>query len=215
MNEMVQGVEDATDQDLMVLVARGDQRAYRILVVRHISKAHAIARRYLPRQEDAEEVVQEAFLQVWIHAPGFSAERAGFGTWFYRILANKCLDGLRRRSGCRDVVVDDAVMQNFPDEASPAQDAALAQSEDGQRVRRAVETLPERQRLAVIMSYFGEMTNPQVAAAMGMNLKALEGLLVRARKALRQTLAAGGVCAFDSHGHEQQAGNGGRSRRKV
>ncbi len=70
------------------------------------------------------------------------------------------------------------------------QDERLMEHQEGLRVRAAVQALPERQRLAVLLCYFEDMTNPEAAAVMGLHVKALEGLLVRARKTLREHLYA-------------------------
>lgn len=169
----------------MERIRLGDAFALRILVARYLPKAHAIARRILPLREDAEEAVQDAFSKVWVNAYRFDASQAAFGTWFYRMLTNACLDIARKRPVA---AVDIATVGDiFPDTVE-GQEAALATMQDGARVQRAVQALPEQQRIAVTLCYFEEMSNAGAAAIMGVHIKALEGLLVRARKHLRGVL---------------------------
>jgi len=174
-----------SDNLLMESTAKGDAQAFRMLVVRHLPRAHAIARQMLYSQQDAEEAAQDAFCKVWTHALRFDPARAKFSTWFYRILANTCLDMLRRKpspqislSGLEDVLQD----------TGENQDAQIISLQKKEKVRQAVQFLPDRQRMAVVLCYFEEMSNQEAAVVMGIHIKALEGLLVRARKKLRERL---------------------------
>lgn len=169
----------------MQLVASGDRRAFHILVVRQLPRSHAIARRMLVSPEDAEEAIQDAFGKAWKHARRFNPDKAAFGTWFYQILTRTCLDMLRR-NGATHAPLDDAAEQ-IPD-GSDDPEAALIVRTEGGRVRSAVQSLPDRQRAAVVLCYFEDMTNPEAANVMGIHVKALEGLLSRARKNLRAWL---------------------------
>ena len=177
--------QDSLDIRLMERIAVGNQRAFADLVHRHLPKAHAIARRMLYSPQDAEEAVQDAFGKVWVNAAGFDSSKAAFGTWFYRILANTCIDVSRRRPAAS--VNLESLMDTLSDNA-PMPDEIVSSKMESQRIRQAVQLLPEKQRMAVILCYFEDLTNPQAAEAMGLHIKALEGLLVRARKALRQVL---------------------------
>lgn len=174
------------DNTLMQRISTGDQHAFRTLVVRHLSKSHAIARRMLYTTEDAEEAVQDAFNKIWEHAAKYDSKKAAFGTWFYQILSNTCLDMLRRKPPIHQSI-DEEILETLPNE-DITQETALALQQENESIRYAVQSLPDRQRLAVVLCYFEEMTNPEAAAVMGMHIKALEGLLVRARKALKERL---------------------------
>lgn len=174
------------DHPLMQRVAEGDKHAFRQLLQRHLPRAHAIARRNLTSVQDAEEAVQDAFSKLWVHAASFDPQKAQFSTWFYRIVVNSCYDMLRRRSPAAAPLEEMAEI--LPDERMN-QEADLVESQQSAQLRHAVQSLPENQRMAVVLCYFEEMTNPEAAQAMGLHLKALEGLLVRARKKLRDLLA--------------------------
>src|SRR5256885_3864399 len=88
-------MEGASDEDLMPRIAKGEEVAFRILARRHLPAAVGLARRLLGIQADAEEVVQEGLLRVWINAPRWQPT-AAFRTWFYRVLVNLCLNRRRR-----------------------------------------------------------------------------------------------------------------------
>ena len=174
------------DEDLMRRVAEGDERAFAALVERHLNAAYAIARRVLRDAAEAEDAAQEAFTRVWTHAAEFRADKAGFATWFRRILVNGCLDSLCRR---RDTVPEDldALLAELVDpDAGP--EARTGAARDAARLQLALGRLPERQRLAVVLCYFEDLSNPEAAQAMGLHTKALEGLLSRARDQLRRWL---------------------------
>ncbi len=172
----------------MLSTAEGNKAAFRQLLARHLPKAHAIARRVLKSEQDAEEAVQDAFGKVWVHAAHFDVEKAAFGTWFYRILIHACYDKLRREPP-KHADIDE--MAEVLADGEETIEARAMGSQESVQVRKAVQLLPDRQRMAVVLSYFEEMTNPEAAAAMGIHVKALEGLLVRARRTLREVLGEG------------------------
>ena len=169
--------EASSDEALMAMVADGDQRAFAQLVERHLPRAYAIARRVLSNQADAEDAAQEAFSKLWTHARDWQPARASFSTWFYRIMVNASLD-LARRHGARHELLD----------PQPELQSAYGQAREAEAIQQAVQRLPEQQRMAVVLCYFEEHSNPQAAELMGLHPKALEGLLVRARKQLRNWL---------------------------
>ena len=173
------------DRELMQRIAEGNKFAFRTLLTRHLPRAHAIARRNLASEQDAEEAVQDAFNKVWVNAPSFDPERAKFSTWFYRIVVNCCTDLLRRKPPKQEALEE--WEEILPDTTQNQENAAMQQQEQ-KEIQRAVQSLPENQRMAVVLCYFEEMTNPQAAEAMNLHIKALEGLLVRARKTLRTLL---------------------------
>ena len=173
------------DNELMARVAQGDKDAFQLLVTRYVSRAHSMAQRVVGSKEDSEDVVQDAFTKVWVQAVRFDPVRATFSTWFYTILSNTALDLLRRRGGKAhpsDVAVEGLVG------GTEDQDARMIRVEESGRVRKAVQSLPDKQRIAVVLCYFQELTNQNAAAVMGMHIKALEGLLGRARQKLREWL---------------------------
>jgi len=166
----------------MARIAGGDKLAFDALAKRHLNRVYSIARVMVKKQADAEDVAQDVFTRLWIYGPKWQDGKSAFTTWLYRIVVNCCNDHLRKNRNTGGEVPKDLAS------GDPSSEAMLSQRETDQRVRAALAQLPERQRIAVTLCYFQGLTNPEAAAAMDMHIKALEGLLVRARKAMRGML---------------------------
>lgn len=143
----------------------------------------AVASRMLNDAAEAEDVVQEVFARVWRHAPSWRPGAAGFDTWMHRVAMNLCYDRLRRR---RDAGPDglDALVDE-----TPSAHATLNARDVSARVGEALAALPERQRAAIVLHHYQELSNIEAAALMEISVEALESLLARARRALRAALA--------------------------
>lgn len=176
--------QQPTDEQLMARIATGDRDAFNSLVRRHLPRAYALARRVLNSNAEAEDAAQEAFTKIWVNARDYRADKAAFTTWMHRIVVNASLDMARKK---RPVAVEDTVLHAVPDTRDDAE-AQAAESQESQQVRDAIATLPPQQRAAITLCYTEEYTNAEAARIMGVHLKALEGLLVRARKSLRAQL---------------------------
>jgi RNA polymerase sigma-70 factor (ECF subfamily) len=177
------GASRDPDADLVRRIGEGDARATRILVDRHLRRIVTLARRMLGDEAEAEDVAQEVFLRVWREASRWRPGGAKFETWMHRVALNLCYDRLRRR---RERVTD--TPPELIDEA-PSQFDEVHASDRAKRVEAAVLALPERQRAAITLVCFEEMSNIEAAAALGVSVEALESLLARARRALREALA--------------------------
>ena len=171
------------DDALMRCIAAGNRSAFAVLMRRHVDRAHALAYRIAGNRSDAEDVVQDAFLKVWTKADQWRPGTAQVSTWLYRVVFNRCLDLKRRpRNDSLDVV--DEIGDDKPD--------ALAGIEALQRQRQmaaAIADLPERQRVAVALTYTTGLANHAAAEVMEISVKAFESLLVRAKKQLRRQLS--------------------------
>ncbi|MFA7237579.1 MAG: RNA polymerase sigma factor [Phycisphaeraceae bacterium] len=182
---MTETVEMLSDARLMAGLSRGDMRCLGELVTRHQQAARRLAYRWLGSWDDAEDVAQDAFVRV-LNAAGRYQPTANFTTWLYRIVVNLCMDQKRKR-GRRGAV---ALMPGMDaaDAAGGAADA-LAQREQAERVRQAIGSLPERQRMAVILLRYEGLTYRQIAEAMETTETAVDSLLSRAWATLRRELA--------------------------
>lgn len=174
---------DDPDAELVERVGRGDQAAVQALVARKLPRIMSLATRMLGDRVEAEDVAQEVFLRVWKQARSWRPGAARFDTWMHRVALNLCYDRLRRR---RETLTDTP-----PERADPAMGAeeGLVAQETSQRVRRAIDALPERQRTAVILSHYQELSNPRAAELLGVSVEAVESLLARARRTLKIALA--------------------------
>ncbi|MFG1382791.1 sigma-70 family RNA polymerase sigma factor [Xanthobacter versatilis] len=174
-------MREASDEDLMARVATADAAAFRTLCDRHAARAAGFARRFLGDAQDAEDIAQEALLRVWRAAPRWRPT-AAFGTWLYRIVVNLCLNHRRK---ARFLPLD-----GTEEAADPAPDALarMERREDDLGLWAAVADLPERQRAAILLTYWEGLSNARVADILGTSVPGVETLLVRARRSLRGRL---------------------------
>jgi len=170
------------DEQLMSRVAEGDLDAFNELVRRHQRIAWRIAHRYLGDPVEAEDVAQEAFLRVLAAAPRYKPT-AAFSTYLYRVVVRLCIDYARKRRP----IFSNALPETLDSSPDPA--VALAQKDRDQLIRQALDALPPRQRMAVILKYYEGLGYSDIARAMGATVKAVERLLGRARKALQSSLS--------------------------
>ena len=172
------------DNALMQAVAQANQKAFSILMRRHVPTMVALARRITLNVSDADEIVQEAFLRVWVNAPRWDVDgTALFRTWLHRIVTNLAIDRRRKPQS--------SPLEAAGDPPDPLKDTAgdLERSDEAQQVRRALAQLPPRQRAAIALCYLEEMTAMEAAKILGLSTGATEALLVRARRSLRNILA--------------------------
>ena len=176
-------MEGLADHELMARVANGDQRSFRTLSQRHAGAALGLARSIIGNEAIAEELVQEAFLRVWVNAPRWRPD-AAFRTWLYRIVINLCLNEKRRAS---PLPLDAA---GDPPDPAPGAETELATRERDRLVGAAVAALPARQRAAIVLTYQQGLSNAEAAAMLDTSISGIETLLVRAKRALRAALGS-------------------------
>lgn len=179
-----QQVQDP-DAELVLRAGAGDAVACTQLVDRYLSKLLALCGRMLGNAADAEDAAQEVFLKVWQSARSWRPRDARFSTWLYRVALNQCHDKLRRR---RPQVALDAAAE-WPDQASDAA-SRLQRVAVSSAVTAALAQLSERQREALVLTYYLELGNVAAANVLGVSVDALESLLARGRQRLRQLLSA-------------------------
>lgn len=181
--------EDRGDGDcaLMRRVAAGDGAALEVLAARHTPMLYALAWRMLGDSAETEDIVQEAMVKLWVGAQSWTPLGGGLGGWLRRVATNLCIDRQRKRAFLADCEV--------PEQAddAPAADVLMDQQSRADGVARAMQALPDRQRAAIVLTYHQGVPNAEAAAILGVGVKALESLLVRARQRLSQSLAAQGL----------------------
>ncbi len=182
------------DAALVARLAARDSAALREVISQHGGVLHRIAYRMTGDAHEAEDIVQEAMLRLWDHAPKIAArhpvgsQAAGalkLGGWLQRVVTNLAIDRLRRARRLSGEEVPDA------EDEAPLADALIESGERDRSARALIAALPERQRAAIVLTYYEELSNAAAAEALDMNIKAFESLLLRARTALRKAFADG------------------------
>ncbi len=169
-------------------LAAGDRQALRILYDRHAEFVFRTAYRFLLDEEDARDITQSVFVTLMQAARRYRPE-AKLTTWLYRIVVNRCLNH-RSKASYRLRADSDELdqLENVPapDEVRPDRLVELA----GQRdlLRAALIRLPERQRAALILKHFEDMSYKEIAEILGCSKSSVESLIFRARRSLKAIL---------------------------
>ncbi len=175
--------EPETDDDVLIRrFAAGDQNAARALTVRLSPGVLALARRMLRNEAEAEDVAQEAMLRLWKMAKDWEPGRAKVSTWLYRVTQNLCTDRLRRKTTSNMDDVPEPV-----DESPGAADQMQTKSR-AEALTTAMADLPERQRTALHLRHFEDLSNIEIADIMDISVEAVESLTGRAKRGLADKL---------------------------
>lgn len=181
---MAAGWPDKDDHELLALLREGSHAAFAELTRRHSDRFYRLAYRYMRQREAAEDIVQDAFLKLWVHPdqwqPGHNAR---FTTWFYRVVINLCLDAQKRKTP-----LPLAEEFEIADDAQAAQDDALIEQREQAALEAAIAALPERQYTALNLCFVNDLSNQEAAEVMGLTLKALQSLIMRAKAVLKEQL---------------------------
>lgn len=175
---------EESDSDLAARAAAGDRTAFAALAERHYDRIHALAWRWCGARDAAEDVSQETMVKIAGAIRSFRGDCA-FSTWVYRIAYTTAVDHLR--VGARHVPLAPEQMQEL---AEGADCNSPEEAMRGDELWRAVRSLPEQQRDAVLLVYGEEMSHAQAAALMGCSEKTVSWHLHEARKRLKLSLEA-------------------------
>lgn len=175
--------EPLTDEILLLRIKEGDHNAFAILVTRHNIKFYNLAFRYMASREEAEDVVQMCFLKLWENPDIWQEEKgAKFTTWFYRIIVNTCLDKHKRHK-----TIDVNEEFEVADERDN-QEISAAKNQEQKLLAGAIKSLPKRQKTALILCFYEELSQQEAADIMKVNIKALQSLVMRAKATLKDKL---------------------------
>ncbi|HVY54510.1 MAG TPA: sigma-70 family RNA polymerase sigma factor [Thermodesulfobacteriota bacterium] len=172
-----------TDEELLGRIKDGDRDAFSMLVMRHTKRYYSLAYRMLSSREEAEDTVQEAFLNLWTNPGGWdSGRKSKFTTWFYRVIANACIDRKRKNT---TLPMEDGF--DPPDTGGGAEEAIEVRRRK-ENIDACIAELPESQQTALALCFYEGVSNRDAAEIMGVSVKALESLLMRAKASLRTKL---------------------------
>jgi RNA polymerase sigma factor (sigma-70 family) len=171
------------DTDLIERVGRGEPSAARQLVAAKLPRILGLATRMLHDRTEAEDVAQEAFVRIWRHAATWQSGGALFDTWLHTVVLNLCRDRLRRRRATTGDTLPDRV------DPTPSVEARLIEADRGRAVAEAIADLPDRQREAILLVHYQDLSGAEAASALEISVDALESLLARGRRTLRTRLS--------------------------
>lgn len=184
--------ENSRDIFLMERIGAGDHRAFRELVERHQNAVVGTVSKMLANHSEAEDIAQQVFLRIWRHAKRYRPE-AKFTTYLFTITRNLVFNETRRKKRRNEVSADEREENSHHlIEADPNKqpDSEILQEELRKAVDKAISSLPEPQRLAVILRRYEQMPYEEIAKVLDLSVSAVKSLLFRARTTLRESLAA-------------------------
>lgn len=184
---MATGPGDDPDAALVARLQAGDDGAFAEIVRRHGARLKGLAHRICRNAAVADDVVQDAFLAAWRAGRGWQPGPVPFAAWLTRIAVNRAIDS-ERRGRIRRFFGLEAAEERAAD--VPSAEAAIDGRATLASVARDIRALPARQRAAILLAATGEHSNADIAATLGISEGATEQLLVRARRRLRDQLAA-------------------------
>jgi RNA polymerase sigma-70 factor, ECF subfamily len=177
------------DRQLILAVADGSAEALDRLYDRYVGTVLGLARRIVSRLEDAEEVVQDVFTQVWRDAGRYRQDRASVAGWIVMLARTRAIDRLRSRRARPD---EDHGVEPAPGQALPAMTAdpetvAIAASQ-ASTLKRTLEALPENQRVLIELAYYKGLTHTEIASQTGVPLGTVKTRIRTAMETLRSVV---------------------------
>lgn len=188
-------VDASADEEsvrLMLRVKEGDMRAFEQLVEMHQRAVIGTVARMLNNMDDAHDIAQQVFVRVWRSAARYEPS-AKFTTWLFTIARNLVFNEMRRRGRKKEVSMEEDQEEHHREHATAARqnpDNVVAQGEMECAIDRAIQSLPEKQRLAVSLRKDADMPYEEICEILGMSLSAVKSLLFRARNELKEKLSA-------------------------
>jgi RNA polymerase sigma-70 factor, ECF subfamily len=181
-------------RDLLAAAGRrdaGSQTAFSELYRSTSAKLFGVALRILRRQDWAEEVLQECYVNIWKHSAAYQAGLSAPMTWMTSIVRNRCLDWLRRPN-LEDTTDDDQAFDNV-ESAAPGPLALLEQSTEAGAIARCLQALEEKQRHAISIAYFEGLTHTELARKLGQPLGTVKTWVRRGLLKLKDCLGSAGI----------------------
>jgi RNA polymerase sigma-70 factor, ECF subfamily len=187
-------VRALADEDLVPLMARGDARAFEAIYERHSGAAYSLAYRMVGARASAEDVTQEAFMNLWRSGAHYDRRRGSVRTWVLGIVHHRAIDALRRASvHSRRRSDDETAAERL--EAPERVDEDVARRDEAATVRAAIDHLPPDQVKVIELAYFGGFTHVEIADMLDTPVGTVKGRMRLGLKKLHETLGHGAVGA--------------------
>lgn len=179
----------SSDERLVALVKKGDHQAFSLLVKRHTNALYHLALRTTGSAPDSEDIVQSVLLKFWQQPHKWQIEKSRLSTWFFTVVLNACRDWQRKQSSNSKrlfAAFDSHLQTSKTYESSEENLLEKRQDTDSHRdaLVMAIANLPLKQRDAINLVVFCELSQSQTAQVLGVSVKAVESLLVRAKRTL-------------------------------
>ena len=185
----VPDVSAALNASVLARARAGSAEAWGELYRQYGAQVFRFCRRALPTKEDAEDATMEVFVKVRQKLGQYDPTRP-FTAWLYKVAANHCWDMLRRRRVRQDLETGD--VDTMPlEHPDPSQLERVVQERSSQEVRRALEKLPARSRMALVLRYYSDLSYDEIAESLGIRRAFVGVVLLRARHQLREALEGG------------------------
>ena len=184
--------EQQTDREVLAKVARGDQAALGLLYDRLSGPLYSLAVRMLGDRSEAQDAVQEVFLQIWRRASAYKAEQSTVFSWAVLMARSRVIDRLRARGRRARLIVastdEPGQAESLPPTASDTESAAesLGRIEEAMRLRSRLNQLPPEQREAIELAFFNDLTHPEIAEQLGQPLGTIKARIRRGLLKLRE-----------------------------
>ncbi len=168
---------------------KGDPAAFEALIAPHEKHIYQICLRMTGNPDDAQDACQEAFLRIYRHISSFKGE-SQFSTWVYRVATNACLDELRKRNSRSAASVEKlSEMGVMVEESCDGPEATVLQREQAEGIRRAILSLPEDQRVALVLRDVRGHSYDEIASILELNLNTVKSRISRARMSMSKFLS--------------------------
>lgn len=188
--------QDAADREMLAQAAGGDQAAFAKLYDRLSGPLYSLAVRMLSDANEAQDAIQEVFIQIWRRAAKYDPTQSSVFSWAMLMTRSRIIDRLRARGRRLRVVASSTDDTN--ETAATAADASVAESaadtadrnEEAMRVRNVLDKLPAEQRQAIELAFFSELTHHQIADQLGQPLGTIKARIRRGLLKLRERIAS-------------------------
>lgn len=175
--------DDIEDADLILGLVRKEKKCLEMLSERYGRSIFGMAYRLGLSPEDSEEIVQEWLIKLWTKADTWDASKGvPAKAWIYRIANNLCIDRQRKLGRTKE----SGFVEGFDAEGEESADQSYEEASLREVVEQGLDQLPDNQRQALVMSYYEELSHKEIAEVMDTTPKAVEGLIARARKSLKE-----------------------------
>jgi RNA polymerase sigma-70 factor, ECF subfamily len=181
---VVKPLSDLNDSELAGLAARGDREAFDVLVERHRRTVYQVCYRFVNNHEDASDLAQDAFVRAWKGLKNFKGQ-AALSTWLYRIAVNVSLNRVSARTPAMDPIDSTDHVADLRIEGAQH---AMIREERAVAVRKAIASLPDKQRATLILRTYHDMSHQQIADVLGSSVGAVKANFFHALNNLKKIL---------------------------